>query len=719
MLEKRNVPLVVRFGPFTLDGRTGELRNGQIRLKIPDQSISILQALLERPGELVTREALRDRLWGPDTFVDYEAGLNAAVRRLREALNDSADTPRYVETLPRRGYRFIGQIEGTSTADVSISATPKRAGIGRVGRVAIGSAALVLIGVGVWAALPWRVGAPATASSARPLPITSFPGLELHPAISPDGKFVAFTWEGEAEDNFDIYVRSIDGSFQRRLTTDAADDYEPAWSPDGLRIAFVRALNGAREIVVLPSFGGGEQPLFKARSEGAAWRGAWSFGLSWTPDGKHLVFGDETDSTSTPAIYVYSFEDGKRRQLTRPPANFGDIHPVVSPDARYLAFVRLRLNPLGTGGGRVFLQKLEQLQATGEPDPLTSGHNAAAFDWTRDSRSVIYDGGHIEPGLWSVGVAGGAPEPAFPHIRAARPSIARAGTVMVYQNTLIESNIWELRTPSSPNSQAETFRVVASTSADTDMQLSADGTRIAFNSRRSGHSELWVSNRDGSEARRLTNFESGRVGSPFWSADGKWIAFDATRPGGGWNLYVVAADGGPSVRPLTSDSFNNVRPSWSRDGRWIFFGSDRTGDWQIWKMPFAGGTPEKITRGGGVEAIASPDGRHLYYAKRATEGIWQVPTDGGPEVQLIDRGREMAFDVADTGIFMIDASAKPQATIDMYSFAARQLVPVARLPAGRRVAGVTYFTVTRDGHAMLYMQFDSWMSDIEMLPGIR
>ena len=116
MHEKENGPPVIRFGPFTLDGRSGELRNGPTRLKVPDQSIAVLQALLERPGELVTREALRDRLWGPDTFVDFEAGLNAAVRRLREALNDSADVPRYIETLPRRGYRFIAPVDGASTA---------------------------------------------------------------------------------------------------------------------------------------------------------------------------------------------------------------------------------------------------------------------------------------------------------------------------------------------------------------------------------------------------------------------------------------------------------------------------------------------------------------------------------------------------------------------------------------------------------------------------
>ena len=111
MHEEQNVRSVIRFGPFTLDGRSGELRNGPTRLKVPDQSIAVLQALLHRPGELVTREDLRDRLWAPDTHVDFEAGLNAAVRRLREALNDSADTPRYVETLPRRSYRFIAPID--------------------------------------------------------------------------------------------------------------------------------------------------------------------------------------------------------------------------------------------------------------------------------------------------------------------------------------------------------------------------------------------------------------------------------------------------------------------------------------------------------------------------------------------------------------------------------------------------------------------------------
>jgi DNA-binding winged helix-turn-helix (wHTH) protein/TolB-like protein len=101
---------IVRFGPFELEILTGELRNGSARLRVPDQSIQVLATLLERPGELITRDQLRKRLWPADTFVDFEHGLNAAVRRLRVALNDSAESPRFIETLPRRGYRFIGEV---------------------------------------------------------------------------------------------------------------------------------------------------------------------------------------------------------------------------------------------------------------------------------------------------------------------------------------------------------------------------------------------------------------------------------------------------------------------------------------------------------------------------------------------------------------------------------------------------------------------------------
>ena len=425
--------------------------------------------------------------------------------------------------------------------------------------------------------------------------------------------------------------------------------------------------------------------VVRAAKSGASTTGP-GHGLSWTPDGKHLVFGDRTGSGPASAIYLYSFEDGGRRQLTHPPTNLTDVSPVVSPDGRYLAFVRM--NPLA-GGGNVFLQKLEQLQVSGEPTQLTNGRSVLTFDWTGDSRSIIHDSVFVEPGLWRIAVAGGAPELVLPNIRAGRPSVARRGVGMVYQNSLIAGDIWELPTPSSPNRQPSgdaTFRVIESTSRDFDMRFSPDGTRVAFVSLRSGKSELWVSNRDGSQQTQLTNFDGWRAGSPSWSADGKRIAFDATQTGtGNWNLYIVAADGGP-VKPLTSDASNNIRPSWSLDDRWIYFdpiarerrladledpiyrrNSDSGDAWGRLRADRLARWPSHFLR----EAIA--DRGHLEHSRR-----------GRPRSPDRPPGQEQHFDVAENGIFMMDPSAKPQATVEMFSFSSRTDCSVARLPPGVR-----------------------------------
>src|SRR5437016_14531122 len=105
------LPRVLRFGLFEVDLRARELRRSGVKLKLQEQPFEVLSLLLERPGEVVTREELRDRLWPADTFVDFDHSVNAAIKRLRDALADSADNPRFVETLVRRGYRFIPSVE--------------------------------------------------------------------------------------------------------------------------------------------------------------------------------------------------------------------------------------------------------------------------------------------------------------------------------------------------------------------------------------------------------------------------------------------------------------------------------------------------------------------------------------------------------------------------------------------------------------------------------
>src|SRR5690349_17491384 len=124
----------VRFGVFELDSQTGELRKGGLRIRLQEQPFRVLVTLVERPGELVTREELRKKLWPEDTFVDFDQGLGTAIRKLREALGDTADNPRFIETLPRRGFRFIAPVHGNSAAAVAGPVAPSTKPQGPVGR---------------------------------------------------------------------------------------------------------------------------------------------------------------------------------------------------------------------------------------------------------------------------------------------------------------------------------------------------------------------------------------------------------------------------------------------------------------------------------------------------------------------------------------------------------------------------------------------------------
>src|SRR4051812_36058433 len=126
-----SAPSIVRFGPYELDLRTAELRKHDLKISLQDQPFQILVALLERPGEVVLREELRRRLWGDDTVVEFDHGINAAVKRLRDALRESAEEPRYIETLARRGYRFIGELEPLSSEPAQL-AVPQADAVGLV-----------------------------------------------------------------------------------------------------------------------------------------------------------------------------------------------------------------------------------------------------------------------------------------------------------------------------------------------------------------------------------------------------------------------------------------------------------------------------------------------------------------------------------------------------------------------------------------------------------
>ena len=283
MSSNQHVPTIISFGPFKADLHTHELRKQGLRLRLPGQSFQILEMLLKRPGELVTREELQQALWPSDTHVDFERGVNAAVNRLREALTDSADSPHLIETLPRRGYRFIGTVDQAqvpATAGTPLTPTilenvavaaPGRVPPGQENRLArsritafkimaVVFAAVVILVVAVLYRRPLQDTLPVT-----PLPFTALQGLEVNPTFSPDGTQIAFGWNGGPAGEglgFDLYVKVVGSEELLRLTRHPSRVISPAWSPDGTQIAFHRIdAGGLAGIYLIPVLGGSERRL--------------------------------------------------------------------------------------------------------------------------------------------------------------------------------------------------------------------------------------------------------------------------------------------------------------------------------------------------------------------------------------------------------------------------------------------------------------------------
>src|SRR6266567_1005917 len=209
MEEIRRQSWPIRFGIFEVDLQAGELRRHGSKVKLQEQPFQVLTMLLERPGEFVTREELQKRLWPADTFVDFERGLNRAINKLREALVDDADTPRFIETLPRRGYRFLAPVETAGTRELEGAGSSQLAIVppgrphkaeGVVSSVTVPGRQVLLWAVaGVLAAVavvaswrPWRSPAIVADRPFIQLDLDAGPDEFSQPAISPDGMRIVF-----------------------------------------------------------------------------------------------------------------------------------------------------------------------------------------------------------------------------------------------------------------------------------------------------------------------------------------------------------------------------------------------------------------------------------------------------------------------------------------------------------------------------------------------
>ena len=545
---------VVRFDIFEVDLRAGELRKEGRLVKLQEQPLRVLSLLLERSGEVVTRDELRQNLWPADTFVDFDHGLNSAVARLRQALRDSAEKPRLIETVAKRGYRFIGSLNaGIDDAPPAVPAVsdsgfhPVQVPLVQRHRRSLwmaGVPLLVLLGaIGLW--VYYRKTAEKPLPSMEVVPLVGLRRFQVTPAFSPDGNQVAFR-DSDGAHNTGIYTTLVGGGKSLRLTSDPGDCC-PAWSPDGRQIAFIRYSDKTASIVVVPALGGTERHVYREPSPMGP-------GLAWSPDGKFLAI-PETRAADQPRSWIslLSLTDYSTRPVTSPPGGSLDHEPAFSPDGSQLAFIRSTVAGVSND--------LYVSSATGgEAKRLTFDHRPIIGPptWTSDGREVIFSSTRGGPAsLWRIPVSGGVPRPVAGAIgEAGWPSVPPKGDQLVYEQVVAKFNIWRLILKDQKHSQKPPAVLISEKGDKMRPDLSPDGKQIAFESNRLGFWDIWTCATDGSSCDQATSLR-GTAGRARWSPNGRYIAFEF-HPGERGEIYVVEVPGGvpgfcpPSRAPITS-----------------------------------------------------------------------------------------------------------------------------------------------------------------------
>ena len=553
-----------------------------------------------------------------------DSTVRVAARRLRSRLeayyrNEGSNAPVRI-VIPAGSYIPVFSIHPESPDNTATAPVPPPGGR----RVHIGSlvlAALSVAAVGILSIrfIPHPMLGRSVPGAKGVVQITSYPGRQSQPSLSPDKSKIAFSWDGDDGRNYDIYVKAIDGPELIRLTRDPGQDQAPQWSPNGKFIAFQRMLPDMNQaIYVIPSAGGPERRITTVNTSVA--------GLAWTADSGSLIIADSPPGVPL-GLFLVSVTTGQRRQLT---AYESDIQPALSPDGRSLAFVRLGTNDRKATLGILPLTSAflpagpVQFPALALPDKgpaagVAGSDGIALPAWSVDGQSLLflrYTGSGPRAFRFSPGDA---------HLEEVAELGDHLGSVLelganryLFTRSRQRAFVTRVAADDAHGSAAQPFGPV-SLPGEFNPEISPSGAKFAYISRtlRDGPepgSSLFVADADGANPVRIAA-PGIDIRDARWSPDSTEIVFS------GWANSVsgvyLASLTNPTARKLNVGEGRVAHPFFSHNAKWIYFSSDRSGFPQIWRIPAGGGDPEAVTQEASNYAEESTDGETLYYASRA------------------------------------------------------------------------------------------------------
>lgn len=653
--------------------------------KLEPKIMDVLIFLVENKGNVVSRETLLENIWKDTVVVDMV--VTRAISELRSVFKDNPSNPTIIETIPKKGYRLI--------ASVTLSEEEKKSSKTKKINSYTLLSAFVFIIVFIFSGI--LSSSKENKKDVEMLdikPLTSLKGWEFNPSISPDGKSVVFVWK-ENNNTYNLCTKSLEDESVKILVSSNHMYFTPVWSENHM-ITYYKNNNGKVSICTIPSYGGKEEELIKVNSQLA--------GLSWSDDGETLAFVDNDSVNQKSVIKLFHRDSKKIEILTSPPkTTWGDSHPRFSFSEDTIAFIRT----VSEGNQDIYMINIK----TREETKITSySSNIYGFDWKEKDRITLSSNYQGNAMMFDFDIK---------LKKETKLPLGLNNQNPVVKNNLLVAEQWtqnvDLWKVDLSNGSKNIESTISSTKFDLYPNYSNNGQNIVFVSNRSGSYELWISNKEGKELKKITSIGSSLISNPKWSPDDKLIAFN-TKEKGKSNIFFKKLNN-IDIISFTDASSNDIAPSWSKNGKWLYFASDRSKKWQIWKKSVNnGGHLEQITTRGGYYAQESKDGKYLYYSKFKKSGIWQLDLITKKEEKIIDSLSKVDYAnwvLVPKGIFYVKRNRVNTNTSEIkfhnIGNGSEHLVMNTLRPIPTHDNGIA---VSSDGKIILYGQVNGYNSDL-------